>query len=94
MNIAKIDNGNITVGHYRELFPQTSFSADGPNAEFFAEHGCYTVTAFKSHDSASQMLVNCEPYLEDGVVYTVRVETKPEPVIQITVASDNGADTI
>ena len=72
-------------------------SADGPNAEFFAEHGCYTVTAFKNHDSASQMLVNCEPYLEDGVVYTVRVDVRPEPVveeIQITVASDNGADTI
>ena len=94
MNIAKLENEIITVGHYRDLFPTTSFSADGPNAEFFAEHGCHTVTAFKSHDSASQMLVNCDPYLKDGVVYTVRVETRPEPVIQITVASDNGADTI
>jgi len=93
MNIAKIDNGNITVGHYRDLFPTTSFSADGPNAEFFAEHGCYTVTAFKSHDSASQMLVNCEPYLEDGVVYTVCVEARPQQE-EIIVASDNGADTI
>jgi hypothetical protein len=93
MNIAKIENETITVGHYRDLFPTTSFSADGPNAEFFAEHGCYTVTAFKSYDSASQMLVNCEPYLEDGVVYTVAIQDKPQ-VEEIIVASDNGADTI
>jgi hypothetical protein len=93
MNIAKIDNGTITVGHYRDLFPTTSFSADGPNADFFVEHGCYSVTAFKEHDRASQMLVGCEPYLEDGVVYTVRVDVRPQQE-EIIVASDNGADTI
>jgi hypothetical protein len=53
------------------------------------------VTAFKSHDSASQMLVNCEPYLEDGVVYTVRVEARPEPIVEIvTIDSSNGSATI
>jgi hypothetical protein len=43
------------------------------------------------------MLVGCDPYLEDGVVYTVRVEDRPPQVeapIEIIVASDNGADTI
>jgi hypothetical protein len=94
MKIANLSDGQLVIDDYWTLFPQTSFSADGPNAEFFAEHGCYTVTAFKSHDSASQMLVNCEPYLEDGVVYTVRVDARPEPTIEIIVASDNGADTI
>jgi hypothetical protein len=97
MNIAKIDNGNITVGDYRELFPQTSFPITGPNDDFYTENGCLKVSMFKEHDRATQMLVGCEPYLEDGVVYTVRVDVRPEPVvqeIQIIVASDNGADTI
>jgi hypothetical protein len=93
MNIAKIDNGTITVGHYRDLFPTTSFSADGPNADFFAEHNCYSVTAFKEHDRASQMLVGCDPYIENDVVYTVRVDVRPQQE-EIIVASDNGADTI
>ena len=94
MNIAKLENGNITVGDYRELFPQTSFPITGPDDNFFTENGCLKVSMFKEHDRATQMLVGCGPYEENGMVYTVRVETRPEPVIQITVASDNGADTI
>jgi hypothetical protein len=39
------------------------------------------------------MLVGCDPYIENDVVYTVRVEARPQQE-EIIVASDNGADTI
>jgi hypothetical protein len=94
MDIAKIDNGNIVVGDYKELFPNTSFPVTGPNDDFFTENGCLKVSVFKEHDRATQMLVGCDPYIEGDVVYTVRVEARPEPTIEIIVASDNGADTI
>jgi len=93
MNIAKIDNGNITVGDYRELFPQTSFPVTGPNDDFFAENGCLKVSMFKEHDRATQMLVGCGPYEENGVVYTVSVQTRPDPIQTITIESSGDSIT-
>ena len=75
MFIAKIDNGNITVGDYRDLFPQTSFPASGPDAEWMAENSCMGVSLFKAHDSATQKLVPAAPYIEGDWVYTVAVES-------------------
>ena len=95
MNIAKLENGNITVGDYRELFPQTSFPITGPNDDFYTENGCLKVSMFKEHDRATQMLVGCGPYEENGMVYTVRVEARPEPIVEIvTIDSSNGSATI
>jgi hypothetical protein len=94
MNIAKLENGTITVGHYRDLFPNTSFPVSGPNNDFFAENGCLKVSTFKEHDRATQMLVGCSAYQENGVVYTVTVETRPEPIETITIDYGNGADSI
>lgn len=92
MNIAKLENGTITVGHYRDLFPNTSFPLTGPNDEFFAENDCLKVSIFKEHDRATQMLVGCDPYVENGMVYTVEVQTRPDPVVEtITIDSGNGA---
>lgn len=93
MNIAKLENGSITVGDYRELFPNTSFPVTGPNDDFYAENGCLKVSIFKEHDRNTQMLVGCDPYEENGMVYTVTIQDKPQ-VEEIIVASDNGADTI
>ena len=93
MDIAKLDNGNIVVGNYKELFPNTSFPITGPNDDFYTENGCLKVSVFKEHDRASQMLVGCDPYIENDVVYNVRVEARPQQE-EIIVASDNGADTI
>jgi len=91
MNIAKLENGTITVGHYRDLFPNTSFPLTGPNDDFFTENGCLKVSIFKEHDRATQMLVGCDPYVEDGVVYTVEVQNRPDPVIEtFTIDSGNG----
>lgn len=75
MLIAIIKDALITVGDYRSLFPNTSFRESGPSAEFMAENGCLPVTTWKAHDK-TQKLVAVEPYIEDGQVFTVRVESK------------------
>ena len=93
MKIAKLIDGNLVVADYRELFKETSFPATGPNDDFFTENNCLKVSVFKEHDRATQMLVGCGPYEENGMVYTVSVETRPEPIIEtITIDSANGAN--
>ena len=91
MDIAKLENGTITVGDYRELFPNTSFPITGPNDDFFVENGCLKVSSFKAHDRATEMLIGCEPYEENGVVYTVTVATRPEPEV---IEASSGADSV
>ena len=93
MNIAKLENGAITVGHYRDLFPNTSFPISGPNDDFFTENGCLKVSVFKEHDRNTEMLVGCDHYEENGVVYTVEVQTRPDPV-ETVVITGNGADSV
>lgn len=94
MLIAKIDNGAITVGDYCELFPNTSFPVTGPNDDFYAENGCAKVSAFKPHDRKTQMLAGCEPYLEDGIVYTVQVVDKPTPVESVVIMDSSSTSTM
>lgn len=72
MLIAIMKNESLTVGDYRELFPSTSFPAGGPSPEWMAEQG-WPVTVFKLHDRETQRLEPCDPYIEDGQVFTVRV---------------------
>jgi hypothetical protein len=55
----------ITVGDYRELFPNTSFQSSGPSDEFLAENNAKKVNLFKAHDRLTQKLVSCESY-DDG----------------------------
>lgn len=79
MEIALIENNNIIkIGHYKELFPDTSFPSTGPNNFFMAEHSALKVTVWKPYDKKTQKLVNCEPYIEDFQVFTVRVDDKTE----------------
>jgi hypothetical protein len=59
------------------MFKETSFPVTGPNDDFFTENNCLKVSVFKEHDRATQMLVGCGAYEENGVVYTVEVQTRP-----------------
>jgi hypothetical protein len=77
MNIAKLIDGQLVVADYREMFKETSFPVTGPNDDFFTENNCLKVSVFKEHDRATQMLVGCGAYEENGVVYTVEVQTRP-----------------
>lgn len=99
MFIAKVIDGKVVIGDYRELFPDTSFPLLGPNDDFYSDMGCYKIKHDKSHNG-DQMLVQCEPYVDGEFVYTVRVEQKPEQDLQTTepetivVDSGNGADSV
>jgi len=55
----------LTVGDYRELFPNTSFGVNGPSDEFLTANNAKKVTLFKAHDRLTQKLVSCEAY-DDG----------------------------
>lgn len=82
MQIAKIENGQvIKVGHYREIFPNTSFRESGPTQDFLNEQGCVPVTMWLDHDQETEALQMCAPYLKDGKVYLVEVVSLSEEVI-------------
>jgi len=67
------------IAHFRELFPDTSFSQSGPNAAWFTENNCYQFSNYLPYDADTQELVSCDPYLLDDVVYNVCVQDKPAP---------------
>jgi hypothetical protein len=91
MNIAKLIDGQLVVADYREMFKDTSFPVSGPNDDFFTENNCLKVSVFKEHDRNTEMLVGCDPYEENSIVYTVEVQTRPDPVEVIVIDSGNGA---
>ena len=72
MLIAIMKDGQLVVGDYRALFPNTSFPANGPNHDWICEQG-WPVNLFKPHDRATEKLVPCDPYVEGDWVYTVQV---------------------
>ena len=87
------------VAHYKEFFKNVSFPASGVPDSFLAEEGAVKVSVYKPHDPATQMLVPCDPYIEDGFAYTVEVAEKPavepEPVPEeITITTSNTTSNI
>ena len=83
MEIALIENGNITkVGDYRDVFPNTSFTSDGPDDTFLAEHGAKRLNRFKPYDRLTEQLVTVAPYEEGDWVYTVEISPLSAELIQ------------
>ena len=78
---------NGKVSHYKDAFPNTSFPASGPYDSFLASHGAVKVNAFREHDRATQKLVPCDPVVENGFAYVVKVENKTAEEIAADVAS-------
>ena len=76
MIVAIVNNGSVEqTGELSVLFPNVSFPASGPSDDWMAENNLVPVTYFKAYDAATQKLVSCELYLEDGAVYAVNVES-------------------
>lgn len=76
--IESIGGGTPTVkstGSIKELFPNTSFTATGPNADFLTENNVVELVETLTYTSPAQKLVSVEPYLDGGKVYNVRVES-------------------
>lgn len=87
MLIAKVTDGAVvSVADYRSLFPNTSFPK-GPTAQFLHENGCMKVSAFVDHDSATQMLQPCQPYIQGNMVYTVQAVDKTAEQLAAEVAA-------
>ena len=75
------------VAHYREFFHNVSFPASGPSDAYLAGANAVKVNQFMPHDRATQKLVACAPYVQDGWAYTVKVESKTAEEIAADVAS-------
>lgn len=82
MKVAIVKNNKIiSYGHYRTLFPNTSFASTGPNADFLKNNNLKEIVSTKSFDKSSQYIQKTSPYLEDGVVYDVVVMEKSEALL-------------
>ena len=75
MQVAKItsDNKIDQIGELKVLFPNTSFPANGPNSDWYTENNVMSVTVGLSFDPSKQKQEQVDPYISDGVVYTVRL---------------------
>ena len=75
MLIAKVEDGQvINVSDYRDMFPNTSFPASGPDAEFLEANSCMMVTMWKTYNQLTEKLASVAPYIEGNTVYTIDVE--------------------
>lgn len=74
MQIAIIKDGKVfRIDNYKNLFPNTSFPISGPTTEWLSENSCMLVSVQKQYDSNIQKVENTTPYIENNVVYTVKV---------------------
>ena len=75
MLIGIIENDVVTkVAHYKNLFPNTSFTTNGPNNKFLEANNAKKVSVYRDYDSTTQQLVRTAPYVDGDWIYTVRVE--------------------
>ena len=74
MFVAIVNDGAIAdTGKLKDLFPNTSFPANGPNDEWMTENNVKIIKSRKTYDSATQKLNVVAPYIEGDVVYDVEV---------------------
>ena len=92
MLIAKV-NGNtvLEVADMRSMFPNTSFAVSGPEQAWLTDNSCLPVSVFVDYDNTLQQLEPCDPYIQNGIVYTVHAVSKP--VVNTTTATETAANT-
>jgi len=73
---AVVENNQIkSIGDITILFPNTSFPSTEEYGDFLKDNNLYPVTTSLEYNSNTEKLVPCEPYLQSGKVYNVRVES-------------------
>jgi hypothetical protein len=75
------------VKHYKEMFANVSFGSAGPTDDFLTANNAVKVNLFKEHDRATEKLVPCDPYIDNGWAYTVEVVAKTQEDIDAEIAS-------
>lgn len=74
MQIALINGNKVTrIGDYRELFPNTSFTANGPDDAFLIANNAKRVNVWLPYNPMTQKLIACDPYIDGPWVYTIQV---------------------
>ena len=75
MNYAIFDGTTVkSTGTIQQLFPNTSFSIGGPNADFLSENNVVELVENLSYTTPTQKLSIVDAYVQDGKAYNVRVE--------------------
>ena len=76
MKYAIIDGTTVkNTGTIQKLFPNTSFSIAGPNADFLTENNVVELVQTLNYTTPTQKLTTVDAYVENGKVYTVKVES-------------------
>ena len=76
MNYAILDGTTIkSTGTIQQLFPNTCFPENGVNATFLSENNVVDFITFLSCEAPAQKLTQVDPYIQDGKVYNVKVES-------------------
>lgn len=74
MQIALVDGDSVLeVGDHRQVFPNTSFTYDGPDDDFLADNNAMKVKLDISFDPDTEKLAPCEPFIDGDFVITTEV---------------------
>ena len=75
MKYAILDGTTVkNTGTIQQLFPNTSFSIAGANADFLTENNVVELVENLSYTTPTQKLSNVDAYVQGGKAYNVRVE--------------------
>ena len=76
MNYAIIDGTTVkSTGTIQQLFPNTSFTTAGPNADFLTANNVVELVQTLSYTTPTQKLSIVDAYVDRGKAYTVKVES-------------------
>ena len=76
MKYAIIDGTTVkSTGTIKKLFPNTSFTAAGPNEDFLTANNVVELVQTLTYTTPTQKLSSVDAYVENGKVYTVKVES-------------------
>ena len=76
MNYAIIDGTTVkSTGTIQQLFPNTSFSIAGPNADFLSANNVVELVQTLSYTEPTQKLSTVDDYVDSGKAYSVKVES-------------------
>lgn len=87
------DNQIISVGYYKDLFPNVSFPSTGADAEFMNLNNCFEVSAWKPTTDV-QKLISVAPYIEGNQVFIVQVVDKTPEEITIEYESKKAKQVV
>ena len=76
MNYAIIDGTTVkSTGTIQQLFPNTSFSIAGVNADFLTANNVVELVENLSFTTPTQKLSSVDAYVDSGKAYSVKVES-------------------